>query len=125
MLGEGFVFCALECEPLVPRAAEAAGLPSADRSHPWCGEGGPNAYQLGYKHGAVSEAFVFSRTDMTQEKTADRFLQWRAFAQDELIVIAAPALSCDFIADLRHHRNGAPVHFLLVCHDPWFTPVAE
>jgi len=115
MLQENFVFSSMSCKPLIPKVLKALGMEHEVSNSLW-GEGGPAAYEMCFEVDGHDELFVFSNTDMTQEKWSDRFLRWAAVGRDMHLFIAAPAFSNAFMRDLAR-RQHAPVYFVVAQDD--------
>ncbi|MER6605869.1 hypothetical protein ABT282_08110 [Streptomyces sp. NPDC000927] len=114
MLEDGFKLISYDLDQAVERIAETAGLPEAERSHPWYAEGGPAARQLGYHAPDMEETFVFDLAGMSLENTADRFLLWSGEDPEgsSRLVYVASSFTASFMKDLRARRPGAEIHFL-------------
>jgi hypothetical protein len=121
MLQNDFIFSSLRCEPLVEQVARIAGMPDVHRGSSTYGEGGPAAYTMGFDTSAGEEVFVFSRTTMTEQLSANRMLVWGGVSTEASLCIVAERFSAEFMNSLIV-RWPKPVYFVkAVAEEPFFV----
>jgi hypothetical protein len=121
MLQDDFAFCSMDCKPLVGKVAKAAGMPDIYRGSSSYGEGGPAAYTMGFDTSAGEEVFVFSRTTMTEQLSANRMLTWGGVSTEASLCIVAERFSAEFMNSLTE-RWPKPVYFAkAIADEPFFV----